>query len=634
MRRNVSLHGIRLNKYSWRSCQSFIESRAPLKYLDKTLPIFMPYSGGKKYWDILILIFVVYNSILVPFEAGFGLEKPGWLQRMENIVDACFFADILFSLRTSYVDSQGNMIRDSMKIAKQYFRTWFPIDVVASIPFEFVAVVVGMNGSGHLTLLAFLKTPRLLRLGRLMRFFDRMKNANVFRIVRLILLMCLIAHWIACTWRMLYIFSPAHIHWRLFDDDESIATQYMETYYRSFLLMVGDNVEPNNNVERSFCCVVLVLGACFYATVVGNMALLVNNLNATSARHNKRKDVLQDAVRYIGAPDDIQFRIQEYFDYLSKYAHPGPEGMALLSELPRSLFEDVSMWLYRDQLTGIPLFKGCEANFITQLATRVHLEVYMPREVVFQLGDIGREMQIIMKGKVAVINKHKEMVSMLMKSDFFGDIALLTTSRRTATCVALTHCDLAVLSGYDLQMAMKDFEESAKIVQKRARDRLIEAECFGGLTQSTPEQNGFSKERASGVDATVESSARRVSTVTGKNTFTRVITSRTISQEIPAAPKSIDTDLRSTVSANLRKDMDDVMGGENNLQLHRWVSSMSEPIVEKTGPQAALAPLSETGLMNLTRAVEKLTDKIRVIENKIDNLDRSDGIFPSLLPPK
>lgn len=43
--------------------------------------------------------------------------------------------------------------------------------------------------------------------------------------------------------------------------------------------------------------------------------------------------------RYLGAPRDIAGRIDQYFDYLTTYSHPGPDGMALISQLPSSMFQ-------------------------------------------------------------------------------------------------------------------------------------------------------------------------------------------------------------------------------------------------------------------------------------------------------
>lgn len=294
--------------------------------------------------------------------------------------------------------------------------------------------MTGMSVGSNITLLAFLKTPRLLRLGRLLRFFERMKNANIFRIVRLMFLMCLMAHWIACGWHLIAISyedsSPTWLDNMTPEDRRSVTSRYLESYYLSFVMMVGENIGPANDVERLYVSVVLLVGACFYASVVGNMALLVSNLNATNARHKHKQELVTDVVRYLGLPQDITDRVQEYFDYLASFAHPGPDGMNFLSDLPNSLFEDISMYLHGERVRAVPLFANVEDAFITSLVTRLRHAVFMPSEIVFRAGDVGHEMYMIYKGRVAVINSHGETVAILREGGFFGELALVRTYAR------------------------------------------------------------------------------------------------------------------------------------------------------------------------------------------------------------
>ncbi len=64
-------------------------------------------------------------------------------------------------------------------------------------------------------------------------------------------------------------------------------------------IATGNDVFPANDVERLYCTLVLVMGACFYAIVVGNMSLLVNNLNPTASRHRFKKDIIVNTIRYV-----------------------------------------------------------------------------------------------------------------------------------------------------------------------------------------------------------------------------------------------------------------------------------------------------------------------------------------------
>lgn len=69
------------------------------------------------------------------------------------------------------------------------------------------------SDSTQLRLLGFLKTPRLLRLSKLLRYFDKFSGAQYFKIVRLTALILLIAHWVACGYCLLAAFEASYPTW-------------------------------------------------------------------------------------------------------------------------------------------------------------------------------------------------------------------------------------------------------------------------------------------------------------------------------------------------------------------------------------------------------------------------------------
>lgn len=62
-------------------------------------------------------------------------------------------------------------------------------------------------------MLGFLKTPRLLRLVKLLRFFDKLEGAQYFKILKLTCLILLIAHWVACGYALLAAFEASYPTW-------------------------------------------------------------------------------------------------------------------------------------------------------------------------------------------------------------------------------------------------------------------------------------------------------------------------------------------------------------------------------------------------------------------------------------
>ncbi|GIL74011.1 hypothetical protein Vretimale_5055 [Volvox reticuliferus] len=472
--------------------------------LDGMLPIYSPNSFLRRAWDLVIMALVIWTAVTVPLSVSFGMPETPEFQMAEYVITALFALDLFANFRTAYYNHQAELVRDSAAISTHYMKTWFWIDLFGTIPFDSIVLWTGAlkdvhkgTSSTELAALGFLKAPRLLRLGRLLRFLDSFKNAKTFRIVQLFMAMLLISHWLACIWYMMYRFggkddaddwafevamfetsndsshgsSSYHPDPHTAEASGSTLSMYVVTYYYSFLLLVGDNVTAYNNFERTFCVLVLIAGTFFYSAVVGQMATLVATMNVAVNRHGQKLLMVQDALRYADVPDKHSEKVQKYFEYLQQRSHPGSEGMQFLQELPSSLQLSLCQFLHLRSLHMVPLFKDCEQGFMNALAIRIRMISLSPGEVIFRVGDVGKEMYVIKKGCVAVTSQTNTMWGLLQPGEVFGEVALLSTGKRTANCTALGFVDLAVLTGPDLKAVMRDYPVSAAIIYARAAAR-------------------------------------------------------------------------------------------------------------------------------------------------------------------
>ena len=62
-------------------------------------------------------------------------EKLWVLCQVKNML---FFSDIILNFRTTYVSKSGQVVYDPKQIALNYIRTWFLLDLLAAIPFDFL----------------------------------------------------------------------------------------------------------------------------------------------------------------------------------------------------------------------------------------------------------------------------------------------------------------------------------------------------------------------------------------------------------------------------------------------------------------------------------------------------------------
>lgn len=50
---------------------------AALGWLDKSLPIFLPHTRGRRVWEVGIMVLVLYNAVSVPLDVSFGMPDSG-----------------------------------------------------------------------------------------------------------------------------------------------------------------------------------------------------------------------------------------------------------------------------------------------------------------------------------------------------------------------------------------------------------------------------------------------------------------------------------------------------------------------------------------------------------------------------
>ena len=89
----------------------------------------------------------------------------------------------------------------------------------------------------------------------------------------------------------------------------------------------------------------------------------------------------------------------------------------------------------------------------------VHIRNYAPNEPIFRQGDPGSGMYIIMEGQVGIFleipHQPPKALSELNAGDFFGEIALLDASPRTAGAIALENSTIIGFYRPDLMDILK-----------------------------------------------------------------------------------------------------------------------------------------------------------------------------------
>lgn len=118
----------------------------------------------------------------------------------------------------------------------------------------------------------------------------------------------------------------------------------------------------------------------------------------------------------------------------------------------------------------VPLFNGLDAETIAEVMRFLRSQMAQPGQVIVRRGDQAHSMYFIAGGQVEIELPGAPVV--LGVGDFFGEIALLSNVRRTATVRALTRSSLLVLDASDVHGLMERRPDVADRIRAIADTRL------------------------------------------------------------------------------------------------------------------------------------------------------------------
>ena len=69
-----------------------------------------------RFWELFLIVLVIYSAWICPFELAFLRDIPSKLLLVENIVDSFFAIDIVLTFFVAYVDRKTHLLVDDRKI--------------------------------------------------------------------------------------------------------------------------------------------------------------------------------------------------------------------------------------------------------------------------------------------------------------------------------------------------------------------------------------------------------------------------------------------------------------------------------------------------------------------------------------
>ena len=137
-----------------------------------------------------------------------------------------------------------------------------------------------------------------------------------------------------------------------------------------------------------------------------------------------------------------------------------------------------------EMLKNIPVFHTLDRSEIRVVEALLHERTYEKDEILFEEGDPGHGMFIIVSGKVRLKSSHKLLESALFEfgpGDTLGEMSLFDEAPHNATvfaveptvAVALFQAELSSLLMNHTSIGVRVLMEISRIVSRRARQLLV-----------------------------------------------------------------------------------------------------------------------------------------------------------------
>ncbi|KAK7238583.1 voltage-gated potassium channel [Aureococcus anophagefferens] len=212
------------------------------------------------------------------------------------------------------------------------------------------------------------------------------------------------------------------------------------------------------------------------ATITGSVTSLLANADVVAAQHREKRSRMTTYLRHNKVPESLRESIHAYYDYLWNASSVTDD--ALFGDLTETLKLKLALAVKRKFIMSCPLFKALNPYAVINLVQRLEHRIAVPDQIIMAEDEHGDTMYFCVRGKLAVTIREKQTkqlikVAELKTGDYFGEAAIITGARRSATITALSFCELFMLSKAAFSAARHENAEFCKAVESQVKQRDV-----------------------------------------------------------------------------------------------------------------------------------------------------------------
>jgi CRP-like cAMP-binding protein len=127
-----------------------------------------------------------------------------------------------------------------------------------------------------------------------------------------------------------------------------------------------------------------------------------------------------------------------------------------------------------DRLRAVPLFSSLSHDEL-EAAARLFSERQVLSGTCLTVAGASGYCFFVIEDGVVEVEQEGKLLNTLVAGDFFGEIAIMSGERRSATAKAASTVDLLVLFGTEFRVLERDLPSVAQVIAKTMDERLAPA---------------------------------------------------------------------------------------------------------------------------------------------------------------
>lgn len=436
------------------------------------------------FWGLALIPGNLVFGTVLSYHILFGMTHTDWFYWVMQVV---MWADLGMDFVTTRKHRRV-VLTDFKSVASCYLRGWMVVDLLAAIPFEYFAERTGMT-EGWFTVFRVLPLLKTFKVSTVLSDLQDHLHLNpaMMRLTSFGYWVMQGLHAISLGWVWVggspseIDETPSKTVWvikegRIEQESTPAVTRkftHFEVYLRAAYWTVttvgtigyGDySPSKDNNLQITYAMLVELVGVSVYGFVVGNIPGLIANRDAAKAAFVRHTGEVNEFMRLKSLPIEIQQRVREYYEYLWETRH-NISDTKVLGDLPHSLSLDVLIFLNREILQKVEFFQNANEIFIREIVKMFTTEVFLPGDFIIRQGEFGDCMYFLSNGSAEVLVGDNK-VATLGAGSPFGEMALISGDKRTASIRAVSYCDVYCLQREAFERLRSRYPEfDARVVQ-------------------------------------------------------------------------------------------------------------------------------------------------------------------------